>query len=770
MFRVGAKPIPSTASRREHGRPDAARAAPLSIMKTFRFSLLLWWAGIPLAVVAQGTTPAESPTALPNVTVTAPPVASTNATFGSTDLKKDAIAPKRAATSDTARLLEDVAGVSLYGAGGISSLPVIHGLADQRINVQVNGMGLMPSCPNHMNSPLSYIDPTSVDSIKVYAGVTPVSVGGDSIAGTIQVNSAPPRFAKRGEPTLLTGEVGAFYRSNGRGQGGNVAATVATNSLNLTYTGSSVRADNVWAAQPFHRAGYGRSGGSWLGGDEVGSSAYRAINQNVAMAWRQDSHLFQLNLGEQRVPYEGFPNQRMDLTNNVATIVNLSYKGSFEWGDLEARVFNQRITHAMNMGPDRMMDIFPGMPMNTRGKVLGSKLQANVLSSERDTFRLGFETQNYTLYDWWSPVGGQMGPNSLWNIDFGTRNKVGVFGEWEATWSPRWTSLLGLRGDVVKSDAGPVQGYNGLPVWAEDAALFNARDRKRTFSHLDLTALLRHEPTATHTFELGLARKSRAPSLYQLYPWSTYEMATTMNNFSGDGGGYTGNMDLRSEVANTVSASADWHDESRQQWGLKVTAYVTHIENYISARRCKVGYCDPNKLKASAGFVALQHANQTALIHGLDLSAQGVLADTSGWGRISASALMSHLRGKETSTGDDLFNMMPLNLKVGLSQQLGRWTHTAEVLLVAAKTRVSKVRNEVPTPGYGLLNLRTSAQWSKQLRFDLGIENALDRSYRQPLGGAYVGQGNAMFLDSLHWGDAVPGMGRSVNVAFNLTY
>ena len=35
--------------------------------------------------------------------------------------------------SDTASLLEDEPGVSLYRAGGVSSLPAIHGLADEDV-------------------------------------------------------------------------------------------------------------------------------------------------------------------------------------------------------------------------------------------------------------------------------------------------------------------------------------------------------------------------------------------------------------------------------------------------------------------------------------------------------------------------------------------------------------------------------------------------------------------------------------------------------------
>jgi iron complex outermembrane receptor protein len=705
------------------------------------------------------------------VVITAPKtVDSTDSSLGSTTLNKADMAPKRTSTSDTARLLQDIPGVSLIGAGGISSLPVIHGMADERLNVQVNGMGLMPACPNHMNSPLSYIDPTSVDSIKVYAGVTPVSVGGDSIGGSIQVNSAPPKFAASGQEILLEGAVGALYRSNNKARGGNVAATVATEDINLTYTGAATDAKNYRAGRAFHAAGSEGAGGQWLDGDVVGSSAFRATNQDVGIALRHQNHLLQLNASEQKVPYEGFPNQRMDLTNNDTTIINLAYKGRYEWGDLDGRIYKQDIKHTMNMGPDRMFGDFPGMPMYTKGEVQGSKLQANMFSSDADIVRVGVETQYYTMYDWWTPVGGQMGPDSFWNIDYGRRDKVGIFGEWEAKWNREWVSLLGVRGDRVKSDAGPIQGYNGTPVWAIDAAAFNARDHKRTFENLDLTALLRYEPEKTQNFELGYARKSRAPSVYQLYPWSTYEMATTMNNFSGDGGGYVGNLDLKQEVAHTLSTSGDWHDATREKWMLRVAGYYTRITNYISAQRCTISFCDPNKVTATTGFVALQYANETARIVGLDLSGDLLLGSADDFGSFTGTGVLSYLRGKELSTGDNLFDMMPLNAKLAVTQRLGNWTNTAEVQWVAAKTHVSQVRNEVRTAGYGLLNLRSSAQLTKKIRLDFAIENALNRYYQDPLGGAYVGQGNAMFLDSLHWGDYVPGMGRSLNAALNASF
>ncbi len=151
--------------------------------------------------------------------------------FAASRLDAVGVAPYRAASSDSARLLDRLPGISLYGAGGVSSLPAIHGLADDRIRIKVDGMDLISSCANHMNPPLSYIDPTNVGSVTLFAGITPVSVGGDSIAGTIQVNSAAPVFARAGEGLLLTGQAGAFYRSNGDGRGANLSATVANEVL-----------------------------------------------------------------------------------------------------------------------------------------------------------------------------------------------------------------------------------------------------------------------------------------------------------------------------------------------------------------------------------------------------------------------------------------------------------------------------------------------------------------------------------------------------------
>ena len=151
---------------------------------------------------------------------------STDSTAIIVEAASDTLAAGRVSSSDTASLL---GGVDAAQAGGVSSLPMIRGLGDDRIRTLVNGVPVAAACPMHMNPPLSYTDPSNVARIEVLPGVTPVSLGGDSIGGTILVDSAPPVFAATDRSIDRGGRVSSFYRSNGAAIGGAAAAFQASN-------------------------------------------------------------------------------------------------------------------------------------------------------------------------------------------------------------------------------------------------------------------------------------------------------------------------------------------------------------------------------------------------------------------------------------------------------------------------------------------------------------------------------------------------------------
>ena len=82
-----------------------------------------------------------------------------------------------------------------------------------------------------MNPALSYVDSSELETMKVIAGITPVSDGGDSIGGTIIVKSKAPKFAKNGENYIFYGDMSGFEHSNGSAVGFGINANAATDGI-----------------------------------------------------------------------------------------------------------------------------------------------------------------------------------------------------------------------------------------------------------------------------------------------------------------------------------------------------------------------------------------------------------------------------------------------------------------------------------------------------------------------------------------------------------
>ncbi|GHD72274.1 TonB-dependent receptor [Vogesella fluminis] len=723
----------------------------------FRKNHLAWAVGIAILGIGQQAA-ADNTVTLPEVKVEGQSV------DNHTRLQQEELASLKAQGPDAARLLQAVPGMSLRGAGGFSSLPVLRGLADDRLLVRTDDATVPASCPNHMNSPLSYMDASKVDSIQVYAGTAPVSVGGDNIGGVVIAESAPQAFATGGD-LLVKGEVGAGYRSNGHASTARASATVANENISMSYTGSMAKAGNYKAAKEFKNPG-GSSGRGWLDGDTVGSSSYETQNHELAVAMRGDRHLWEIKAGAQHSPYEGFANQRMDMTGNDSYQASTHYAAEYDWGMLDARLYAQYVRHSMQFGDDKQYTYggYAGMPMETASHTQGGTLTATLAADASNTWKVGGEFQRYRLDDWWPAVGmvtGMMSPDTFQNINNGKRDRLEAFGELAHRWSDTLDGLFGLRLGVVDMNSDKVAGYNTMPAYATDAAAFNARDRHQTDYNVDLSMQLNFQPEAGKRYELAYARKTRSPNLYERYSWSSMGMAAVMNNYAGDGNGYFGNVSLKPEVAHNLSLASVWNDAANERWSIKFTPYYSYVENYIDAERCGTALCGGStNLTVTDRYVTLRYVNQNAELYGADLDGKVALWKNPALGQIRLTGKVSYTRGRNLTTGDNLYNIMPLNGTFGLQQEQGAWRNTLEWQLVAAKHKLSRERNEFATPGYGLLNLRSRYQ-QKNYSIDFGVENLLNHHYTDPLGGAYTGQGRTMSKNGIAWGVGVPGPARS---------
>lgn len=653
----------------------------------------------------------------------------------------DALSRRAAGSADTMSLVKDQPGMSVSSNGGISSLPVMRGLADDRVLVTIDGAESTAFCPNHMNPPGSYVLPARVGSIFVLPTLSPVSAGGDNIAGVIAVTTRPPTFTEADQSPQIKGEVGASYRSVADSAGVTAQVWVEGERLSLGYEGAWSRAEN-------YKAG---------GGRRVRSTLYEAYDQAATLALRTDHGVASLRVGKHFSPYQGFPNQRMDLTENDSTFADLRYEGTYGWGEVTAKASWRSVDHEMNFLADKGGSASGGMPMNSQGRDLSASLALNVPLGDGGAVRAGIEAHRADVDDWWPPVAGSMmmSPLTYWNILDGRRERTGLWGEWEATPITDWTTLIGVRAEHVETDAGPVQPYAWTGMMnmpdAMAARAFNARDRGRADDNVDVTAKAIWRANDTTIFEFGYARKTRTPNLYERYAWGLGSMSSAMTSFAGDANSYVGDPNLKPEVAHNLAATLKFASaDGRRELTLGV--YHSQVEDFVDA----VKLAD-----LANGFVRLKFANVDARLYGLDASGRAEVWDTAALGRGTLTGSLSYVAGENRDSGDDLYHMTPLTLRLGLEQSKGRWTNAAEVELVGEKDAVNALRHEPGTAAYALLNLRSTWKGDR-VRVDLAAENLFDTAYDLPLGGVSFGDFKA--------GGAVPpiqalqGPGRSLNL------
>jgi len=724
-------------------------------------SLLAGVAFLPCAAFAQQ---ASSP--LPPVDVVAYRTASqaeANGPLTEFNVSGESLASQRPATSDSASLLSNTPGVSLYQGGGLSSLPVIHGLEDDRNVVVLGGVPITSACANHMNPPLSYIDPNAIASIEVLTANVPVSKGGDSIGGSILVTprspvfaTAPATAATKG-PILAQGPFGpgvlasasvsvsTFFRSNGTGINVSGRADVATEHFALGYEGSWAKAGNYYAGN----------------GAVVRSTGYEAQNHAATLSYRNDDQIIAFHYAYQNIPYQGFVNQYMDMLGNNGNTFDLSYKGGFAWGHVEANAYYHLTQHYMNFLSDRVGYVTSpttGMPMYVNGQDFGYKTRAEINASAIDTIRIGNEFHGERLNEWWPPVQGSMMMccNTFVNVNNGQRNVLGTYAEWDRHWTQQWSTLVGVRNDMVWMNTGDVQGYN-MMMYGKNAAAFNAQDHARTDVNWNATALVRYAPDTSSQYEAGYTLKTRSPNIYERYAWSTNAMAASMIGWFGDGNGYVGNLNLKPEIANTFAATAHWSDPTQKVWDAKITPYYSYVQDYIDVD--KIGTIGTGVNATNL----LQFANHDAELYGFDLSGRALIAQTTAYGDFSVSGIAGYVHGRRLDNGSSLYHMMPLNGKIALENAIalfgGHLTSAVEVQAAAAKSNVESLRLEPTTPSYGVVNLRTAYEY-QNLRFDLGVENLADKLYYNPLGGIDIADYAAGANTLLH--SPVAAQGRTI--------
>ncbi len=671
----------------------------------------LFFIGSKYAQAANLTPP--SPTQLSPIVVTSSAAAILSRPFGFTN-EVNLTPNLKAMSPDTPALLARTAGAAVVRNGAQTGIVQLNGLAGDRIRTLIDGMEITPAGPNAMDPSLSYIDPASVYNVTVFPAITPVDIGGDVIGGSVLVSTPPPAFSDDGS-VLFKGEASAGYDSAYRMR--SLYGSANIDGANTVGTVSVER--NLGGNQSF-------SGGT------VSDTGYQLTNYRLGFAQKLAGGILSASLWRHQVGDEGTPDLPMDMIRTDADIYSIGYTGNAAFGSYEIKLYRHWTYHLMNnfsLRPPRMMHMqIPAMD-DEHGATFSTKVDEGA-----NTYHFG------ALYHDLTENGTQVNAaNGMWQDLFvnSQRKRIGAFASWARDFDSVWHTQIGLRTDIVRSNSNNIKSRFATTP-AQDQQTFNQANKSLDNTEWGATALADYKTNSQLTWNFGIARQVRVPSILERYLWT----ASGANAGLADGRSYIGNLALKPEVANKLAVGLDWNGRN---WSIHPGVFYSRVNDYIQG---EAGQYTPNP--AVLKFVNIG----SATLYGVNAKWAWSIYDGL-WG---GGGNISYVYGKDNDNGGYLYRLPPLRSYSEVYYQPGLWRLALGLEADARQNKVAAYNDEQPTPGYALLNFDVTYSPAQQLTLGFGIDNIFNRYYTPALNGINrAGDGDVPV------GAKIPGPGRAVH-------
>jgi iron complex outermembrane receptor protein len=601
------------------------------------------------------------------------------------------------AAADLAEVLRSISGVSASRMGGHGLEPSIRGQSQGQINVRLDGMELHGACPNRMDPPTAFAQPSSIDRVTVQKGVQSLRNGPGGSGGAILIERRLPW-----DVAGLEGRI-ALNASDNAGMW-QTAADVGGHSARVAWR---------LLASSENRENYEDGDGA-----EVRSAFERdALSLLLGFAW-SDMQRSELSLDYSDSRDVLFAGAGMDAPKDRLDAWKLAHYADIGAASLRASAWSAKVDH--------VMDNFSLRPQT-------GMLMRVPATADTAGFELAAE---FALADWNLEVGLQQATLERLAIRSAGMNaggltmrnallwpqaeleRRGVFVEAQGPLSTATQLTAGLRVDRFDADALRAGERVNMSIAAPADFYRSYYGASATgFEDDGLGALLRldHALNASMQLFAGLSRSVRAADSTERYVAST----------SGAGPArWIGNPQLANEVHQQFDAGLIWRNETARY---SVVAYVDRVDDYILRDRAR-GQSD--LLLADGATV---YRNIDAELRGAEFEAEWTL--DSG---LRVDAQLDYVRGENRSDARALAQIAPLSFALGVHQSTSLGEFSARLRgtdrqdRVDASTTTGSGLDARQTPGWAVLDLGWVLQRGAQ-RLRIGIDNVFDRSYAEHL-------------------------------------
>ncbi len=629
---------------------------------------------------------------------------------------------KRANPKDSGELLRNVTGVDAVRRGPLGMDPVVRGLRETEIGTYVDGSRWFTAGPARMDSPLTHLDPSAIQSIQVVKGPYALTWGaGNQSAIRVETRSLPPRGV-----TAPSGSLNVGYDSNLRAREtyGNVGARAG--ALSFWAQGAWRDGDDYESGSGVTVPGDFRS---WEGRGKVGYD----VGANTLLSF---------SAGYQRQDSIDYPGRLLNATyfhsRNLSARLESRPDGA-RLRTFDVEVYDNHVDHAMGNWEKPT-----AMPME--GRTPPFALDVDVAASA-DVWG-GRTWADLAAGPWSVRVGGDVYSLNRDAVRTIKRKDTGMTMFTDLMWPDATITDGGVYTRVQRGGSGArftgtvrLDRVDAGADTASDFFLQNvATALDATETNVSAAATVGLPLGAGWDLSLGLGSAVRTADATERY---SDRVPASKAQTSAE---FVGNPALAPERSTQGDV---WLEGRVADAQLRFDVFGRKVANYITLTPTDL----PKRLPLSPSTV-YRYVNGDATFWGAEASATVGLTPT-----LTADVSGSYLWGRDDALDEPALGVQPLNGDATLRYQEpgGVWFLEGTLHAVGRQGRVATTRGEEATPGYATTDLR--AGWAPlpgvSLRF--GVQNVFDRSYvehlnaRNPFSGARIPEpGRVVFLDATY--------------------
>ncbi|WP_345931006.1 TonB-dependent hemoglobin/transferrin/lactoferrin family receptor [Tistrella arctica] len=578
---------------------------------------------------------------------------------------------------DLGDLLDDIPGVEMSGGPRRTAMqPVIRGLTGERVVLRVDGARQNFESGHRGRI---FIDPSLLERVEVRRGPASSLYGSGAIGGVMEVETINPgTFLEDGEP--WGGEVGVSWESNGDGFGGHAI-------------GATRLGDNAEALVGF--TGFDADDLENGAGDTIPFTADDVRSGLVKLVLRPaEGHQLTASYMQFRdehiIPSAANTNTNSIIVDRKTDQKTMTLGWRFDgngnpWFDLDARIYRTETSL-----DERRIDTgrFDETDLATTGIDI-----ANTSRFQLGGF--GNHALTYGVEAYRDDQDGQRDGGDRDPYPDARQDILGLFVQDEIVFFDRLTFTPGVRFDRFDREA------NNQNSASDDA--------------VSPSISVAYAVTPWLNAYASYAEAFRAPSLTELY--------ASGEHFPGNN--FKPNPDLRPETAKNKEIGLTLSESDVLTSGDRITgrvaAFRNDVEDFIEMQVQFLGY---------PGTTTRNNV-QDARLDGVEFE---LAYDAPLW---FASFGAARIRGDDRTEGDALGGLPGDKVSLGGGLKFMGGDVVTGWRMVAHDKQDRVATGEAVTPGYAVHDAWVSFQPSdgglRGARFDLGVDNVFDKTYRQAL-------------------------------------